>query len=132
MAEQPQRPPWVAIVIYIGAAALILYASFANQARVVKSVWYSEFVAAVEVHENYQQYFGELVLDTPSTKRPTATQAPVQLAKAKPSTSGKYKVRSGDSLSAIAQRFRTSIKELMEVNNLSNSAIHAGQILLVK
>ena len=47
MAEQPQRTPWVAIVIYIGAAALILYASFANQARVVKSVWYSEFVAAV-------------------------------------------------------------------------------------
>ena len=94
--------------------------------------FYSEFVAAVDVYENYQQYFGELVLDTPSTKTSTATQAPVQLAKAKPSTSGKYKVRSGDSLSAIAQRFRTSIKELMEMNNLSNSAIHAGQILLIK
>jgi LysM repeat protein len=92
--------------------------------------FYSEFVAAVEVYENYQQYFGELVLDTPSTKTPAA-KAPVQLASAK-SPSSKYKVRSGDSLSRIAQRFRTSIAELMERNNLSNSVIHAGQILLVK
>jgi membrane-bound lytic murein transglycosylase D len=94
--------------------------------------FYSEFMAAVEVYENYQQYFGELVLDSPSTTTPTAAKPPVQLAKSKPSTSGKYKVRSGDSLTAIAQRFRTSIAELMERNNLSNSVIHAGQILLVK
>ena len=94
--------------------------------------FYSEFVAAVEVYENYQQYFGELVLDSPSTKPSPATKAPLQLAKAKASTSDKYKVRSGDSLSAIAQRFRTSIAELMERNNLSNSVIHAGQILLIK
>jgi membrane-bound lytic murein transglycosylase D len=93
--------------------------------------FYSEFVAAVEVYENYQQYFGELVLDSPSSKTSTATKAPVQLAKAKAPTS-RYKVRSGDSLSAIAQRFRTSIAQLMERNNLSNSVIHAGQILLVK
>jgi peptidoglycan lytic transglycosylase D len=94
--------------------------------------FYSEFVAAVEVYESYQQYFGELVLDTPATKTPTAAKAPVQLAKSKTPAAGKYKVRSGDSLSAIAQRFRTSIAELMERNNLRNSVIHAGQILLVK
>jgi membrane-bound lytic murein transglycosylase D len=94
--------------------------------------FYSEFVAAVEVYENYQQYFGELVLDTPSTKTPVPAKAPVQLAKSKTPNSAKYKVRSGDSLSAIAQRFRTSIAELMEMNKLSNSVIHAGQILLVK
>jgi peptidoglycan lytic transglycosylase D len=93
--------------------------------------FYSEFVAAVEVYENYQQYFGELVLDSPSMKTST-TKAPVQVAAAKSSTSSKYRVRSGDSLSRIAQRFRTSIAELMERNNLSNSVIHAGQILLVK
>ena len=93
--------------------------------------FYSEFVAAVEVYENYPQYFGELVLDSPSNKTSTATKAPIQLARAKAPAS-RYKVRSGDSLSAIAQRFRTSIAELMERNNLSNSAIHAGQILLVK
>jgi peptidoglycan lytic transglycosylase D len=94
--------------------------------------FYAEFMAAVDVYENYQQYFGELVLDTPSTKASTATKPPVQLAKATRSTSGKYKVRSGDSLSAIATRFRTSIRELMEMNNLSNSVIHSGQILLIK
>jgi LysM repeat protein len=84
------------------------------------------------VYESYQQYFGELVLDSPSSKTSTATKAPVQLAKAKTPASARYKVRSGDSLSAIAQRFRTSIAALMERNNLSNSVIHAGQILLVK
>ncbi len=93
--------------------------------------FYSEFVAAVEVYKDYPHYFGELVLDTPSTKTPTSTKPIVQLAKAKAPAS-RYKVRNGDSLSAIAQRFRTSIAELMERNNLSNSAIHAGQILLVK
>jgi len=94
--------------------------------------FYSEFVAAVEVYQNYQQYFGELALDTPSTKPAAATKAPVLLAKAKTSPASKYKVRTGDSLSAIAQRFRTSITELMERNNLSNSVIHAGQILFVR
>jgi membrane-bound lytic murein transglycosylase D len=93
--------------------------------------FYAEFVAAVEVYENYPQYFGELVLDTPSIKAPAATKAPVQVA-AKSPASSKYRVRSGDSLSRIAQRFRTTIAELMEMNNLSNSVIHAGQILLVK
>ncbi len=94
--------------------------------------FYSEFVAAVEVYENYQQYFGELVLDTPPTKASTAAQKPVLTAKANVNPADKYEVRKGDSLWVIAQRFGTTIKELMEMNNLSNSAIHAGQILLVK
>lgn len=97
--------------------------------------FYSEFVAAIEVYESYQQYFGELVLDTPSTKTSTTTQKPVltaKVVKAKTTPADKYKVRKGDNLWVIAQRFGTTIKELMEMNNLSNSAIHAGQILLVK
>jgi membrane-bound lytic murein transglycosylase D len=94
--------------------------------------FYAEFVAAVEVYENYQQYFGELVLDTPLSKRPTATAKPVQVAKATPANSDKYRVRKGDTLWEIAQRFGTSIRDLMETNNLNNPAIHAGQILLIK
>ena len=95
--------------------------------------FYSEFVAAVEVYENYQQYFGELVLDTPSTKTATAAPKPVLTVKAKVNPADdKYKIRKGDSLSVIARRFGTTIKELMEMNNLSNSAIHAGEILLIK
>src|SRR5213593_1799632 len=104
--------------------------------------FYSEFLAAVEVYQNYEQYFGQLVLDQPSTK-PSVAPAPaatasasaatkrrVQTAKASPAD--KYRVRKGDTLWEIAQRFGTSIRELMERNNLQGSAIHAGQILLVR
>ena len=44
----------------------------------------------------------------------------------------KYKVRNGDTLYDIAQRFGTSIRELMAKNNLSRPHIYAGQILLIK
>ncbi len=100
--------------------------------------FYSEFVAAVEVYNSYQQYFGELALDTPSTKPSPATVAPVRVATKTParrpvqSASDKYKVRKGDTLTEIAQRFGTSVRNLMDTNNLRNSAIHAGQILLVR
>jgi membrane-bound lytic murein transglycosylase D len=105
--------------------------------------FYSEFLAAVDVYNNYEEYFGQLVLDRPSsieTQTPavrlasTKTAAKkVQTAAAKPAaTSDRYKVRRGDTLAEIAQRFGTSVRELMDSNNLRNSVIHAGQILLVK
>ena len=101
--------------------------------------FYSEFLAAIEVYKNYPQFFGELVLDQP----PQSKTSPVQLASAKPakpaapkatpaSIADKYKVKPGDSLWVVAQRFGTSIRSLMELNNLKESAIYAGQILLVK
>lgn len=100
--------------------------------------FYSEFIAAVEVYKNYQQYFGELALDRPSQSSPStvrtaakpAAKARVQTAKATPSD--KYKVQKGDTLAEIAQRFGTSVRDLMDTNNLRNSVIHAGQILLVR
>jgi membrane-bound lytic murein transglycosylase D len=107
--------------------------------------FYSEFLAAVDVYNSYEQYFGQLVLDQPSAAEPAAaavrlastTNKPaakkVQTAAAKPAaTSDKYKVRKGDTLTEIAERFGTTVRELMDSNNLRNSVIHAGQILLVK
>ncbi len=104
--------------------------------------FYSEFLAAVDVYSNYEQYFGELALDKPSMRQgvaPTVTRvaakntskARVQTA-AKTSASDRYKVRKGDTLADIAQRFGTSVRELMDANNLRNHVIYAGQILLVK
>jgi len=104
--------------------------------------FYSEFLAAVEIYENYPQYFGELALersDSIPQNRPTmsATKAPATAAKtpaksATAATAAKYKVRSGDTLFEIAQRFGTSIATLMDKNNLNKPVIYAGQILLVK
>ena len=102
--------------------------------------FYAEFIAAVQVYESYPTYFGELALDRPGA--PAAKPAAVQVAKAstpakaqpQPAAAAgeKYKVRSGDTLWEIAQRFGTSIRALMEKNNLTHSSIYAGQMLLVR
>ncbi len=97
--------------------------------------FYSEFLAAIEVYNNYDQYFGQLALDRPSMRQgvapaPAKTKAKVQTAKA--SVSDKYKVRKGDTLTEIAEKFGVTVRDLMDTNNLRNSVIHAGQILLVK
>lgn len=45
----------------------------------------------------------------------------------------RYKVRKGDSLGKIAQRFSTSVKSLLRLNNIKNSRlIRPGQSLLVR
>jgi membrane-bound lytic murein transglycosylase D len=107
--------------------------------------FYSEFLAAIDVYNNYERYFGQLTLDTPSMKQGVAPAAtPVRVAAkttatkprttqtARPAASDKYKVRKGDTLTEIAQRFNVSVRQLMDTNNLRNSVIHAGQILLVR
>ena len=105
--------------------------------------FYSEFVAAIDVYNNREQYFGELAIEkpglkaevAPTTVRVAANAAPkskVQTAKASVAVADKYKVRKGDTLTEIAQKFGLSVRELMTSNNLRNSMIHAGQILMVK
>jgi membrane-bound lytic murein transglycosylase D len=106
--------------------------------------FYSEFLAAIDVYNNYEQYFGQLTLDTPSMKQGVAPSAgPVRVAAnttttrprtqtARVAATDKYKVRKGDTLTEIAQRFNVSVRQLMDTNNLRNSVIHAGQILLVR
>ena len=44
---------------------------------------------------------------------------------------GRYRVRRGDSLYALARRFKTSVRALRLANNLSGSRIYAGQLLQV-
>ncbi|MDL4914835.1 MAG: murein transglycosylase D [Enterobacterales bacterium endosymbiont of Blomia tropicalis] len=58
-----------------------------------------------------------------------AAVQPTQLAKA--SASGGYKVRSGDTLSGIANKLGVSVATLKQQNNLRNAAIHPGQTLTV-
>ena len=106
--------------------------------------FYSEFLAAADVYKNHQQYFGQLVLDSPirsEVAKPSALPETQVVAKstAKPNTqtpkaaaSDKYRVRKGDTLTEIAQKFGTTVRDLMDSNNLRNSVIHSGQILLVK
>lgn len=97
--------------------------------------FYSEFLAAVEVYKNYPQYFGELTLDKPDSPpykslAMKASNLPAKSAAAVVTT--KYKVKNGDTLSDIAQRFGMPTRNLMDKNNLKKPVIYAGQILLVK
>ena len=50
---------------------------------------------------------------------------------APPPGSGTYRVRRGDSLSRIANRYRVSVNQLMAWNQLSSTRIHPGQTLRV-
>ncbi len=111
--------------------------------------FYSEFMAAVEVYQNYQEYFGDLILDQPApgtipklvtVKTSTATKAKTTLVASKAparkatatKAASKYKVRNGDTLYDLAERFGTSIRDLMAKNNLSRPHIYAGQMLLIR
>lgn len=46
-------------------------------------------------------------------------------------STGKYKVTQGDTLGSIARKYRTSVRTLKRLNNITGSRIYAGQRLIV-
>lgn len=52
--------------------------------------------------------------------------------KAKSTNTQKYKVKKGDTLSHIAQKYHVTVKNLMRWNNLKNDRIREGQTLIIK
>jgi len=115
--------------------------------------FYTEFLAAIEVYENHEQYFGTLTVDQPlsqptakpvlvqaqaptprtvtaKTPAPRAATAKTPTVAAKTKTSS-YTVRRGDTLTEIARQFRTSTQRLIANNGLAGHTIYAGQILLI-
>jgi LysM repeat protein len=49
----------------------------------------------------------------------------------KTETTGTYKVKKGDTLYAIAKRYKTSVNQLKKINNLKSDHIYVGQVLKV-
>ena len=43
-----------------------------------------------------------------------------------------YEVKKGDTLYSISRRFKISVAELKEINNLTDNIISVGQKLLIK
>lgn len=66
-----------------------------------------------------------------STQPATASEPPSPVTSSQPASSGgTYKIKSGDTLSAIAARFGTTVKVLVSLNHISDpSKIHVGQVL---
>lgn len=76
------------------------------------------------------------VTDAPSATPPTSASASARpvvsaSASAAPATSGAtYKVKSGDTLSAIAARFDTTVRVLVDLNGITDPArLRVGQVL---
>jgi nucleoid-associated protein YgaU len=73
--------------------------------------------------------------DAAPTAGPTAPPSPRPTATPAPSTTPRptsYKVRSGDTLTAIAIRFGTTVAEISALNNIANpSLIRVGQVLRI-
>jgi hypothetical protein len=54
-----------------------------------------------------------------------------KIVKKKKPTNKNYKVKAGDTLSEIAEKYRTSVSKLKKVNNLKSDNIRIGQILKI-
>ena len=89
-----------------------------------------EFVAAVNVYENYQQYFGELTLDQPLDFSNATTQV-ARRTSVVPGSGVRYRVRPGDTLGGIANRYGTTTANVMDINGLLTDVIFAGETLVV-
>ena len=63
----------------------------------------------------------------PTTTRPNPTPTPPS-----PAAGGYYTVVKGDTLYSISRRFGLTVSQLMELNNLSSTALRIGQVLKVK
>ncbi|MCC7417252.1 MAG: transglycosylase SLT domain-containing protein [Acidobacteria bacterium] len=98
--------------------------------------FYAEFLAAVHVYRNRDEYFGPLTLDppvgAPGPTVVTVASTPKQAGQAAAAGPRTYRVRRGDTLIAIAQRFGTSVRDLMSLNELAHHTIYAGQMLFIR
>jgi len=66
-----------------------------------------------------------------SLKAGVANLEPVQVKPLVASSNGRYRVRKGDSLHSIAQRYRLSVAELKAANRLSANRLRNGQTLVI-
>ena len=71
-----------------------------------------------------------IIIPAPNQELPTATPWPANLPRG---TKLPYVVQSGDTLDLIADKFLSTVEDIMELNNLENSnQIFAGQIIEVR
>lgn len=67
-------------------------------------------------------------LKIPVSKKTART---VRRSKATLSADGTYRVRRGDSLWSIARQFKTTMKEIKEINNLNSTRLYVNQVLKI-
>lgn len=117
-----------AVVRETKMAALLIEAGFAdnyNDAQVLKQAQYKEDLATA-IANGIHKFLGSsnTLKPKPVKEQPPKTTAP---------TGSTYVVKSGDTLSAIAQRFNLTVDNLAAWNNIENrNLIRPGQALTIK
>lgn len=88
--------------------------------------WGAQVLATIKKYRLY-----ELDKRPESVETDLDVQASLPEPKAKTSTSFVYTVKKGDTLSAIATKFSSSVRQLMSKNSLSHTRLSIGQKLLL-
>lgn len=94
-----------------------------NGGYAASKLWGSQVLAIIKKYKLYE--LDNRPASSPDLVKTQAEQAPKQTQIAS------YKVKKGDTLSAIARKFSTNIKTLMSKNSLSNTKLSIGQKLML-
>lgn len=81
--------------------------------------------------DKYLRYVASVDNSAASTRTPASSSSHAKGGGAAADSYDRYKVGSGDSLWSIAKRYKTSVAELKQLNNIKGSRIVAGQQLIV-
>ncbi|MBM7344034.1 LysM peptidoglycan-binding domain-containing protein [Pantoea coffeiphila] len=104
-----------------GMSIVIKYTNSLGQEDVVYSTVAGEETKSILLTRNFSQFSARTLADAPKIPREKSTQKPIE-----------YTVMSGDSLSKIAERYKTSAGEIARNNNIPDvSKIFPGQRLTV-
>lgn len=104
-----------------GMAIVLKYTNSAGKEDVVYSAVAGDETKNILLTRNFSQFSAKTLAETPKVPREKSTQNPIE-----------YIVMSGDSLSKIAERYKTSTDEIAKNNNIKNvSKIFPGQRLTI-
>jgi LysM repeat protein len=80
---------------------------------------------------SYLIYAGQRLVIPGAGSSGATSSGPIQSGASQAASGGTYTVRRGDTLSAIAARYGTTVAALMQVNGLRSSLIYTGQRLTI-
>ncbi|HDR2353049.1 TPA: TIGR02594 family protein [Enterobacter roggenkampii] len=104
-----------------GMAIVVKYTNSAGKEDVVYSAVAGDETKNILLTRNFSQFAAKTLADTPKVPRAKSTQKPIE-----------YTVMSGDTLSKIAERYKTSTDEIAKNNNIKDvSKIFPGQHLTI-
>lgn len=99
----------------------------------------SSYTSYVNIRQHFFKYYdlqvdASITLEEYTKKYPYNTEGANLPGKKKPvvkSRQRKYKVKSGDTLSEIAQKYHTSVSKIKKANGLRSDLIRTGQVLKI-